>query len=176
MNKWTKKRKEEIVEKLTEEFKNSKINILGSFTKLTVSEMEKMREEIKQVGGNIMVLKNNLIEIIFKNLSKDEACKFISGPTFVIWSNKENEVEIIKSLLNFQKDSGKVELKGGLLNGEIIDRKKIEEIGKLPGKKELQAQIIYLMKLPSLRMVNSLKAPVMKLVNILNQIKTKKES
>ncbi|HOK57165.1 MAG TPA: 50S ribosomal protein L10 [bacterium] len=87
MKKWTKKRKEEVVKKLTEEFKNSKINILGSFSNLTVSEMQKIRDSIKEFGGNVMVVKNNLIDIVFQNLSKDEVCKFISGPSFVIWSS-----------------------------------------------------------------------------------------
>lgn len=176
MNKWTKKRKEEVVEKLTNEFKNSKINILTNFSKLNVSEMKKIRDSIKSIGGNLMVVKNNLMEIVFKNLSKDEACKFISGPTFVVWSDKENEIEIIKSLINFQKDTGKVEIKGGLLNGEIIDKNKIAEIGKLPGKKEIQIQVLYFLKMPSIRLVNSIKSPLTKIVNILNQIKDKKES
>ncbi|MCM8804015.1 MAG: 50S ribosomal protein L10 [Candidatus Omnitrophica bacterium] len=176
MNKWTKKRKEEIVKKLTEEFKNSKINILSSFSGLSVFEMKKIRDSIKNVGGNIMVVKNNLIEIIFKNLSKDQACKFINGPTFVVWSNKENEIEIIKSLIDFQKNIGKIEIKGGVLNGEIIDNNKLTEIGKLPSKKELQSQILYLLKMPSIRLVNSMRGPIRKLVSILNQIKEKKES
>jgi large subunit ribosomal protein L10 len=176
MDRWTKKRKAELVKNLTEEFKNSKINILTNFTKLSVSEMRKIRDSIKDCGGNIMVIKNNLVEIIFQNLSKDEVCKFLSGPTFVVWSNNENEVEIIKKLVEFQKDTGKIEIRGGLLNGEIIDKRGLEEIGKLPTKKELQAHIIYLVRMPSIRLVNSLKSPIVKVINILNQIKTKKES
>lgn len=176
MNKWTKERKKEVVEKLTNEFKNSKINILTNFSKLNVSEMKKIRDSIKSVGGNVMVVKNNLMEIVFKNLSKDQACKFISGPTFIVWSSKENEIEIIKSLIDFQKDTGKIEIKGGLLNGEIIDKNKIAEIGKLPSKKEIQIQVLYFLKMPSIRLVNSIKSPITKIVNILNQIKDKKES
>jgi large subunit ribosomal protein L10 len=176
MNKWTKKKKEEFVKDLTDKFKNSKINILTSFSKLSVSEMKKIRDSIKDFGGNMMVIKNNLIEIIFHNLSKDEVCKFISGPTFIVWSNNENEVEIIKKLVEFQKDTGKIEIRGGLLNGEILDKIKLEEIGKLPPKKELQSQIIYLVKMPSIRLINSLRSPIVKVINILNQIKTKKES
>ncbi len=176
MIKWTKKRKEDFVKTLTEEFKKSKINILASFSKLSVSEMGKIREIIKDCGGNMMVVKNNLIEIIFQNLSKDEVCKFISGPTFVVWSNNENEVELVKKLVEFQKDTGKIEIKGGLLNGEIFDKLKMEEIGKLPTKKELQSQIVYLIRMPSIRLINSLKFPVLRVINILNQIKTKKES
>jgi large subunit ribosomal protein L10 len=168
MKKWTKKKKEELVKKLTEEFKNSKINILGSFSNLTVLEMQKMRESIREVGGNVMVLKNNLIDIIYQNLSKDEVCKFISGPSFVIWSNKENE--------SFQKDTGKIDIKGGLLNGEIIGKDKIDQLGKLPGKKELQGMVITMIKMPTIRLVNSLKSPITRVINVLNQIKNKKES
>lgn len=175
MKKWTKKRKEEIVQHLTNEFKNSKINILGTFSNLKVSEMQKMRESVKEFGGNVMVLKNNLATIIFKNLSKDEVCKFINGPTFIIWSSKENEIEIIKSILNFQKDTGKIEIKGGLLNGEIIEKNKIDEIGKLPGKKELQSMLVSTIKMPTIRVVNALKNPITRVINVLNHIKTRKE-
>ncbi|MCM8785222.1 MAG: 50S ribosomal protein L10 [Candidatus Omnitrophica bacterium] len=176
MKKWTKRRKEEVVQNLTNEFKNSKINILGTFSNLKVSEMQKIRESVKELGGNVMVLKNNLANIIFKNLSKDEVCKFISGPTFIVWSSKENEIDIIKSVLNFQKDTGKIEIRGGLLNGEIIEKSKIDEIGKLPGKKELQSMIISLVKMPTFRVVNALKNPITRVINVLNQIKTKKET
>ncbi|MCM8766638.1 MAG: 50S ribosomal protein L10 [Candidatus Omnitrophica bacterium] len=178
MKKWTKKRKQEVVKNLTDEFKNSKINILGTFSNLKVSEMQKIRESVKEVGGNIMVLKNNLANIIFKNLSKDEVCKFISGPTFVVWSSKENgnEIDIIKSILNCQKNFGKIEIKGGLLNGEIIEKSKIDEIGKLPGKKELQSMLILTLKMPTNRVVNAIKNPIIRVINVLNQIKNKKES
>jgi large subunit ribosomal protein L10 len=176
MKKWTKKRKEQLVKKLTEEFKNSKINILGSFSNLTVLEMQKMRDNIREVGGNVMVLKNNLIDLIYQNLSKDEVCKFINGPSFVIWSSKENEIEIIKSVLSFQKDTGKIDIKGGVLNGEIIGKDKIDQLGKLPGKKELQGMVITMIKMPTIRLVNSLKSPITRVINVLNQIKSKKES
>lgn len=176
MKKWTKKRKEEIVKNLTEEFKNSKLNILGNFSNLTVLEMQKIRESVKELGGNVMVIKNNLMDIIFQNLNKNEVCKFISGPSFIIWTNKENEIEIIKSILNFQKDTGKIQIRGGLLNGEIIGKDKIDEIGKLPGKKELQGMVITMIKMPTVRLVNSLKNPITRVINILNQIKSKKES
>lgn len=171
MKKWTKKRKREIVEKLTEEIKNSKISILGNFSGLSVGEMEKMRNVVKEKGGNVMVLKNNLLEIVFKNLSKDEGIsKFISGPTFIVWSKEEKEIEIIKSLLEFQKDTGKIEVKGGLLYNEIIDKGKIEEISKLPGKKELEAKLIYLLKNPSLRLVYALKNPIVRVINVLKNL------
>ncbi|MCM8818622.1 MAG: 50S ribosomal protein L10 [Candidatus Omnitrophica bacterium] len=174
MKKWTKGRKKEIVEYLTKEIKNSKIKILGNFSKLKVAEMQKIREGVKQQGGNLMVLKNNLIEIIFKNLSKDEAIsEFINGPTFIVWSKKENEIEIIKTLLEFEKSIGKVEIKGGILDNEIIGKDKIQELGKLPGKKELQAQIISLIRSPHIRLANSIKSPIIKIVNILKQIEQK---
>ncbi len=174
--KWTKEKKKEVVNMLTEEIKNSIIIILGSFSNLSVGEMEKMRSAIKEIGGNIMVVKNNLLEIVFKNLSKDEAIpKFISGPTFVIWSNKENEIEIIKSVLNFKKDTGKIEIKGGFLNDEIIEKRKIEEIGNLPGRKELYGRVVYLMKAPLLRLLNSINSPIIRVLNVL-KYQTKKEN
>ncbi|HOK57164.1 MAG TPA: hypothetical protein PLF90_07530 [bacterium] len=62
------------------------------------------------------------------------------------------------------------------MNGEVIEKDKIDQIGKLPGKKELQGMVITMIKMPTVRLVNSIKSPMTKLINVLNQIKSKKES
>jgi len=172
MNK-TKKR--EIVDWLTEEFKNSTIIVLGNFSGLTVSEMQNLRQSVKERYGNLKVIKNSLIERAFNNLSQDECINYLEGPIFVIWTREGDEVEIIKDIYSFQKKTGKIKIKGGIVNNKTVDANFLEKLSKLPSIKEIQIKIIYNIKFPVIRVINSIRGPVVKIINIVNQIKEKKE-
>lgn len=175
MKRMDRKKKEEIVKTLTEEIKSNKINILASFRNLSVPEMQKLRQEVKKKEGNLKVVKNTLMEIAFKNLSLDEACKFLDGSIILAWTKKDDEISLVKSLIDFRKKVGKIEIKGGILRGEIIQSDYVEGIGKLPGINEIRVSVVSYLKMPIVRVVNSIKFPAVKLVNVINQIKEKKE-
>jgi large subunit ribosomal protein L10 len=176
MKRMNRKKKEEFVEMLTEEIKTSKINILANFSGLSVPEMQNLREEVKKADGNIKVVKNNLVEKALKNLSKDELCKFLDGPMLLLGTKEQNEIGVTKSLVTFIKKKGKITLKAGLLNGEIIDSDYINRIGELPGEKEIQGKVVFYLRLPVVRLVNSVRFPMVKIINVINHIKEKKET
>ena len=173
MKKMTKSKKVEFVKLLTEELNSSTINILGNFSGLSVLEMEKFREQIREKDAKLMVAKNTLLDKVFKNLKKEELCKCLNGATFVVWTKEKDEIAIIKSLLDFRKRTGKIELKGGSLGENIADANQLETIGKLPGRKQLEAKVVMFVKMPFARISNSLKYPAIKLINIIGQIKEK---
>jgi len=175
MKKMNKSGKEEIVKWLTEELKESKIYILGNFSGLSVSEMQNLRESVKEKEGLIKVVKNTLLERTFKNLSQDKVIDYLEGPVFIAWTKDGDEVEILKSIYSFSKKTSKIEVKGGMINNKVVDREFFEKLGKLPPIKEIHAKIIYDIRFPVIRLVNSIKGPAVKIVNIVNQIKEKKE-
>ena len=175
MKKMNKKGKEEIVKWLTEELKESRMYILGNFSGLSVSEMQNLRESIKEKEGLIKVVKNTLLERTLENLSQDKAVDYLEGPVFIAWTKDGDEVEILKSIYSFRKKTGKIEVKGGALNNNVVDGEFFEKLSKLPPLKEIQAKIIYDIRFPVIRLINSIKGPVVKIVNIVNQIKEKKE-
>lgn len=169
-----KDKKIDLVKMLTEELKLSKLNLLVNFSGLSVSEMQDLREQVNE-NGKLMVVKNSLIERTLKDLGQNELCEYLEGPIFVVWTVEKDEMGIIKKLVGFKKRIGKIELKAGFLNGEIISTEEIESIGKLPGRKELEALVVSYIKMPVVRVINSLKYPAIKMVNVLNQIKEQKE-
>jgi len=175
MKKMNKSGKEKLVKWLTKELKESKIYILGNFSGLSVSEMQNLRENIKEKEGLIKVVKNTLLERTFKNLSQDKAVDYLEGPVFIVWTKDGDEVEILKNIYSFSKKIGKIEVKGGAINNEVVDRNFFEKLSKLPPIKEIQAKVIYDIRFPVIRVINSIKGPIVKIVNIVNQIKEKKE-
>jgi len=175
MKKLTKEKKKEFVEILTDEIKANNINLLVSFSGLSVSEMQQLRRNLKEAGCNMKVVKNTLLEKAYKNVKFDEMSEKIGGPVFIIWAKSDDEINVIKNLYEFKKKIGKIDVKAGFISDRILSSEELEMIGKLPGRKGLEAKIVWCLRLPAMRVVNSLKFPLMKLVNDINQIaETKK--
>lgn len=176
MKKLTKARKKEFVEMLTDEIKENNINLLVSFSGLSVPEIQQLRTGLKESGCRMMVVKNTLLEKAYKNISYDEMCKEIKGPIFVIWSKATDEIGVVKALFDFKKKAGKIDIKVGLMGNRFFSSKELEIIGKLPGKKELEAKIVWSLKMPVLRIIGALKYPATRLIQDFIQIaETKKE-
>ncbi len=110
-----------------------------------------------------------------KNISMDQPADILKGPTLLIWTRDGDEIEIIKTLITLKEKTAKLYLKGGIFNGKIISSETLEEIGKLPSRKDLQKIIIGNLKSPFFKIIYSVKNPMTKIVNILNEIKLKKE-
>jgi large subunit ribosomal protein L10 len=175
MKKLTKEKKKEFVEILTDEIKANNINLLVSFSGLSVSEMQQLRGNLKEAGCNMKVVKNTLLEKAYKNVKFDEMSEKIGGPVFIIWAKSDDEINVIRNLYEFKKKIGKIDVKAGFISDRILSPEELERIGKLPGRKGLEAKIVWCLRLPAMRVVNSLKFPLMKLVNDINQIaETKK--
>ena len=62
-----------------------------------------------------------------------------------------------------------------MVEGELIDEVRAEEISSLPGKDMLLAIVVMRMKSPITGLVNVLSGSIRGLVNVLNQISENKE-
>jgi large subunit ribosomal protein L10 len=170
MKKLTKKRKEEFVEMLTDEIKGNNINLLVSFSGLSVPEMQQLRDRLRESGCRMMVVKNTLLEKAYKNMSYDEMCKGITGPIFVIWSKDSDEIGVVKNLFNFKKDAGKIDIRAGMVGKRFFSSEELEVLGKLPVRKELEAKVVWSLKVSFLRITGALRYPVTRLIQDFKQI------
>lgn len=169
--------KSKIVKFLSEELSESKLYVFAEFSGLSVTEIEDLRKGIKKISGRVMVVKNTLLKRAFQTLSisMDEAGKFMEGPNILIWSRTGDESEIIKEILRFSRNSNKIKVKFGVLNNAFLNSEDIEHLGKLPGKKLLQAMLIGSIRAPLSNVVYNVKYPLTRLVMVLKTFSEKKE-
>lgn len=160
----TRSDKEKWLRVLLDEFSASRMLVFAEFSGLSVKEMEKMRREIKKLSCQVRVLKNTLVKKTFQAMAKDDACELLDGPHVVVWSRTGDEAEVLKSLAGFAKSSGKLTLKFGILNSEIVDTGFLEALSRLPSKKVLQARTVGSLKSPLARLVGGVKYPMTHLV------------
>lgn len=156
-----------IVQNLTEKIKQARGIVLADYSGLNVSQINKLREEIKKVNGEFEVIKNNLFLLALKSFSfKGSEELQLRGPTAILWLYSD-ELSPLKILTNFIKQTELPKIKFGFWNGEIIGSEKIKELANLPGVNELRTQLISSLKSPLWELTTTLKGNLTRLVLIL---------
>ena len=159
------------VQNLSQKLKDAKTLVLADYRGLSVGQMTDLRGKVKQVGGEVEVVKNRLLKIAAKEAKVEIDDQILTGPTAVIWA-WEDQIQPLKALDTFAKENDLPKAKFGLFEGKIISIEKIKELANLPSQDELRAKLVGALHSPTYGLVNSLNWNLKKLVYIL---KTKSE-
>jgi large subunit ribosomal protein L10 len=140
-----------------------------SFQGMNVAQVTKLRDEFRKSGVEYKVVKNTLVSQALKGASyvgKLEAQ--LPGMTGVAWSY-EDPSAAAKVVTAFKKDNEKLKIKAGLIEGQLLDSKGVEEqLAKMPGKNELRASLLATLQAPLTKLVQTLNAPAQNLAYLMD--------
>jgi large subunit ribosomal protein L10 len=167
----SKARKEEDLNVLTEQFKNSTSAMVLSFDKLTVAKDQEFRNELRETGAKYRVVKNTLARLAVEGTPFEEAREHFKGVTSVATIEGGEPVDLSKVISKYIKESkGVFEFKAGVVDGRLIDFNELEKIATLPSKEELIAKLLYLLNAPAQRLATVLSAIPRDLAVVLKQV------
>lgn len=166
--------KEAIVKEVSEDIKNSKSMVITDYLGLDVSEITELRKQLREAGVKYKVVKNTLAKIASSNTNMEVIDEYLKGPTAIAYGI-EDAVSPAKVLVDFAKDHEVLEIKAGVLNGEIMSVDQVKSLAEIPSREVLLAKVLAGMKSPISGLVNVLKGNLRGLVQVLNQIKEEKE-
>lgn len=149
--------KKVIVEEIKEKF-NSAISVtFVDYRGLTVEQDTKMRKEFREAGVEYKVYKNRLLLKALEELGKTGYEDVLEGTTAVAFGMKD-EVSGPRILVKATEDAKTLQIKCGMLNGERIDCKMVEQLAKIPSKEVLISKLLYLLQSPVRSVAIALKA------------------
>lgn len=169
----TRQQKEEAVQGLVENIKNSKSVVFANFQGLKVSESEELRNKCREQGIAYVASKKTFVKRALKDLDLDVDTKAYNGAVAAIFG-LEDEVAAAQVIANFAKDHEVVDIFGGVLEGAYIDAAKVKELSKLPSKDELLAKMVGSLNAPVSGFVNVLAGNLRGLATVLSAIKDQK--
>lgn len=156
-----KEEKQQNIDILTEEFRNTEQFYLTDSSGLTVAEMNKLRRMCFEKGVTFKVAKNTFIKKALESIDNDyeEVYQLLHGTTAVMISENANmPAKIIK---DFRKENAEkpVILKGAWIGASVfIGDDKLDELIKLKSKEELIGEIIGLLQSPAKNVISALKS------------------
>lgn len=112
-----------------------------SYNGLTVKQAQELRHQLRELGAEMKVYKNNLVRIALENKEQPNVDDILVGPlAYVFYENEP--VEAAKALKEFAKKSkGVLEIKGGISEGKAVTAEEVNAIADLPTKDQLLGQI-----------------------------------
>ena len=107
---------------------------------LSVKEIQALRGAIREAGASMKVYKNTLMHIALKESDLPTADDMLQGPSAFVFAG-EDVAAAAKAVKNYAKDNDKLEIKGGIMDGAVLNAEQVEAIASLPSREELYAQI-----------------------------------
>ena len=129
----TKTQKAEIIEVLSNEFKEAQSVIFCDYKGLGVSKLEGLRNAARAKEAKVQVVKNTLATIALSNAELTGV--ELKDTNILVWGN--DSVATSKVVSEFAKDNDKFIIKSAYIDRAVADSAKVEAFAKLPGREEL---------------------------------------
>ena len=134
------KQKEAAVEAAAARIADSKVVIAFDYQGLTVEKFETLRKSVREAGGEIVVLKNNISRRAAVNSGHQAFADQLTGPKAIVFAQNEI-VAPAKAVYEFSKSNDIVKIAGGIVEGADVDGAKIAELATLPSYETLLTQL-----------------------------------
>jgi len=160
--------KETVVTAVRAEFQRATSAIFTDFRGLTVSADTTLRSEFRKAGVRYRVVKNTLVEKAIEGMGLEFLTPFLVGPTGIAWS-QEDPSAAAKVIVKFRKTNEKLVVKCGVVDGQLIDAKRVEsELATMPGKDEMRAKLLATFMAPATDFVRLMAAAQQNFVYLLD--------
>jgi large subunit ribosomal protein L10 len=164
--------KQQLVDELTTKIKGAKALYYTDFTGLNVKRMTELRRRLRKAGVEYVVIKNTLALRAISDSGLTGAR--LKGPTGVVVS--KDPVAAAKLLTDFAKENDqKPIMKGGLLDGAVIDEAQIKKLASMPSREQMLAELGAGLMSPMAAFVGALNGLMYMMVGALEALKAQKE-
>lgn len=152
---------------LKETFAENPIVVLCSFQGIKVDEDFQLRRTIRGTGAGYRVISNRLARLAAEGTPFETTFKDSTGMTSIVYA-KDDPVALMKTLIDYSKKNEVFSFKAGVVEGQELDPKDLDQLSKMPGKQEVQAKLLFLLTAPATNFVRQVNAPAQNLVGVLN--------
>lgn len=127
-------------------------------SKLDAISDNKLRLELQKKGVTLLAIKNTLARVALKEKGIDVGGEAFAGPSTLVFGG-EDIVALSREMSEWAKKIDKISIKGGVVDGQGVGAKAVDEISKGPSRLELIGQIAGLILSPGARLGGALLGP-----------------
>lgn len=167
--------KTEIISALNDTFSKAKFAVVADYRGLKVTELEKLRKNLRENNAQIQVAKNTLLRLAVKGTACESLNDSFSGTTAVA-VGFDDPVGPSKALAAFAAEFSTFSIRTAILDGKLLSADDVVALSKLPSREELLAKLLGTMSAVPTSFVRVLSAVPQKLLYALSAIKDQKDN
>ena len=153
--------KQPIVEEISAGIKDAQSVVLVDYRGLTVEQDTELRKQLREAGVVYKVYKNTMMNFAFKGTDFEGLAPYLNGPSAMAYST-EDATAPARVLAEFAKKAKALEIKAGVVEGNVYDAKGMEAIASIPSRDVLIS-----------RLLGSMQSPMANFARVINQIAEK---
>ena len=131
--------------------------VVTEYRGLTVAQISTLRRQLRTLGADYKVFKNTLVLRAIEGTPVESMGEFLQGPTAIAFVDGDVSA-VAKALRDFAKETPKLIVKGGVLDGKQLSTSDLGALADLPSRDVLLAQFAGLLASPLRTMAGLLKA------------------
>ena len=141
--------------------------VLSTTKGLKVSDVTKLRKQMRAEGAEYLVVKKTLLFRALDDAGISYPELDAVGASFAVSFGFSDEVAPARLLYQFQKEHEVVEFLGGLVGRTAYSADHIAALARLPSRHELLAKLVGSMSAPLSRFLNAASGPLRGMVQVL---------
>ena len=150
--------KQPIVQAIADDIKDAQSVVLVDYRGLTVAQDTELRKQLREAGVIYKGCKNTMMKRAFEGTEFAGLEEYLEGPSALVVS-KDDATAPARIICKFAKTAEALEVKAGVVEGNVYDAAGINELSKVPSREELLSKLL-----------GSLQSPITNLARVLNQI------
>ncbi len=165
--------KERLVRELKDRIEGATALYYTDFTGLNVKRMTDLRRRFRRAGVEYIVIKNTLAirAVNESGLAGHE----LKGPTGIVFG--KDPVAAAKVLADFAREfDQKPSVKGGLLDGKVIESAQVKQLATLPSREQMLAELGAGLQSPMSAFLGAMNGVLMMFAGALDALKVQRES
>ncbi|TJY38878.1 50S ribosomal protein L10 [Cohnella pontilimi] len=148
--------KQKAVDQIAAKLKESTTTVVADYRGLNVAQVTELRKQLREAGVDFQVLKNSLVSRAADSVELSELNSVLSGPTAVAFG--ADAVAPAKILNDFAKKNEALKIKGGVVEGRVVDTAQIQALANLPSREGLLSMLLSVLQAPMRNMALAVKA------------------
>ena len=162
-----KEQKKNYISAMETQFQNNEAVLVTHYQGLTMTQLDSLRAEMREHGIKFQITKNRITKLALEKTKCKDLSNLFTGATAVAFSS--DAIISARILSKFAKDNENLQLLGGIMGAEVLDKVGVQNIANLPTLDEARAKIVGILATPASKFVSILLARNEKMGNLTSE-------
>lgn len=146
MNQAVLESKKSVVSEIADKFKNASSTVVAEYRGLSVAEVTELRNLLRKENVEFKVYKNTLASRAAADAGYDDLKNVLTGPNAIAFG--EDETAASRVLAQFAKKHKALILKGGIVEGKVVDAAAVNALAALPNREGMLSMLLSVLQAP----------------------------
>lgn len=162
-----------VVDDVRQGLTESTATVLTEYRGLSVDDLAELRARLRTTDASYRVVKNTLTRLAVRDAGFDIPDTMLVGPTAITFCAGD-PVAVAKVLRTFSREHPQLVIKGGVLDGRLLDADETNKLADLESREELLARLAGMMQAVVAQPARLAQASLTKFVRLLAALQDKR--